>query len=372
MYKINKEISTQILTIGMQYKNHRGGIGGVIETYSKYFEEFNFLCSFYKYDTSLKGKVEMSVNFFGAILKLLWKLTFNKSFKIVHLHGAAKGSLFRKYVLFKITKSVFNRTVIFHCHASEMKQFYLEGSIFTKKVCENFFNNVDLIICLSRSWEEFFSSNFRPKAIEVLENIVQNPNVAGLKKKKVDYPIEFLFLGYLGDRKGIFDLITVIDENKDLLRGKFKLIVGGNGDAEKLNNILKDKQLFDLVEYKGWISGELKSRLLLNSDVYILPSYNEGLPLSILEAMSYGNAIISTNVGGIAEVVKPSINGFIIEPGNYLQINETIISFLNYPSLAAEFGINSFEMVTPYYAENVIPKLENMYKSLLNKRNEKN
>lgn len=362
-YNISVEIAESVLTVGSQFKNHRGGIGSVIETYSKKFEVFNFVSS---YGTS-ENKLNIIFKYIKSLFELSLFLIKNKSIEIVHIHGAAKGSFFRKYIIFLLTKYLFGKKIIFHCHGSEMEKFYLYSPKIVKKLMSNFFNRVDLIICLSNSWSLFFKDNFRPKKIIVLENIVEEVIIKPIKKNQRDGQIRFLFMGAVGDRKGIFDLLEVIAKNKHEFSGKMKLIIGGNGEIKRLEDFLHSNNLSELVEYRGWVSGELKNKLFQESDVYVLPSYNEGLPISILEAMACGLPVISTNVGGIPEIIFNKINGCVNSPGDKDAIYASLQLFIENPALCKEYGSNSIEIVKPYFAKNVIPKLESIYKNLLNK-----
>lgn len=365
MFIINQDVSSKVLTVGMQYVNHRGGIGGVIDVYSKFFTQFNFLCSFDKFRPTLLGKIKMIFYYFWSLIKFIFILVSNNSIRIVHLHGAAKGSLIRKYFFFYIGKYVFRKIIIFHCHSSEMKDFYFNSNSLIKTICKDFFNNVDLIICLSESWKLFFIDNFNPKSIVVLENIVEKPFHVVEAKSRYEFPISFLFLGFIGERKGIFDLLTIVNQNKSFFEGKLKFIIGGNGDSNKLISFIVDNELDNLIDYKGWVSGDYKVKLLNECDVYILPSYNEGLPLSILEAMSYGKPIISTDVGGIPEIVHNRFNGIIIRPGNLEDLYESLKYFIYSPDSINQFGSNSLSLISPYYSYNVIPKLNSIYLNLL-------
>lgn len=359
---ISLAISKKVVTVGSGYINHRGGIGSVIETYSKYFAVFNFISS---YGTS-EYKIAIIFKYLKSLFELSFFLIKNKSIEIVHIHGAAKGSFFRKYIIFLLTKYLFEKKIIFHCHGSEMEKFYLASPKIVKKLMANFFNRVDLIICLSNSWALFFNDNFKTKKIVVLENIVEEVIIKPIKENQRDGKIHFLFMGAIGNRKGIFDLLEVIAKNKHEFSGKMKLIIGGNGEIKRLEDFLEYNNLSELVEYRGWVSGELKNKLFQESDVYILPSYNEGLPISILEAMTYGMPVISTNVGGIPEIIFNGVNGCIFNPGDKMAIYDALKLFIDMPILCKEYGNNTLEIVKPYYAKNVIPKLESIYKELLN------
>ncbi|TRX15848.1 glycosyltransferase family 4 protein [Flavobacterium franklandianum] len=358
---ISLSVSSSILTVGLECKDHRGGIGGVIETYSKYFSVFNYVCS---YGTS-ENKFVIVFKYLKSLVELPIVFIKDRNIQIVHIHGAAKGSFFRKYIIFLLSKYVFGKKVIFHCHGSEMEKFYLKSPQIVRKMMSNFFNNVDLVICLSNSWALFFTLNFTPRKLVVLENIVEEALDKSIKDFQIDKPIHFLFMGAVGNRKGIFDLLATIALHKLEFSGKMKLLIGGNGEIKRLNEFIAINQLSEIVIYEGWVSGALKNKLFNEADVYILPSYNEGLPISILEAMTYGLPVISTNVGGIPEIITNGINGCVINPGDREAIYASLRFFIDNPLLCKEYGKNTMEIVEPYYAKNVIPKLESIYIELL-------
>lgn len=108
----------------------------------------------------------------------------------------------------------------------------------------------------------------------------------------------------MGKRKGIYDLLDVLSEHREEFLNKLEFLFGGDGDVEQVQAIIKEQNLNNIAKYQGWVSGIKKERLLNQADAYILPSYNEGLPISVLEAMSYSLPIISTTVGGIPEILK--------------------------------------------------------------------
>ena len=185
--------------------------------------------------------------------------------------------------------------------------------------------------------------------------------------KKVDKDCRFtlLFLGRLGKRKGIYDLLDVLKNNKEKYEGKILLLIGGDGETEKVVNYIKQNNLDNIVKFKGWISGRQKILLLNQADTYILPSYNEGLPISVLEAMSYSLPIISTNVGGIPEILKHGVNGYLIHPGNKNEIEESINNLISDKGLREKMGRASRYMVKEHLPEYVEKQLSNLYNKLL-------
>ena len=123
------------------------------------------------------------------------------------------------------------------------------------------------------------------------------------------------FLGTIDDNKGIFDVIDIMGKNQNYFRGKIQFYIGGLGQEQRLTQQIATYGISDFVRYLGFVNGNDKAELLSNTDIYIQPSYVESFGISILEAMSYGASIISTNVGGIPEVVDNN-NGFLVTPGD--------------------------------------------------------
>jgi glycosyltransferase involved in cell wall biosynthesis len=363
---IPAKVSEKVLTIGLPYIDFKGGISMVINTYSKYFQVFNFLSTYKRSNYKLVTAFYFPV----FIIKFCKYLLINKQIEIVHIHGAAGGSLFRKSFVFIIAKYLFGKKVIYHSHGSELVMFYEKSNWVVKKYTDWFFGGVDVIICLSQKWESFFRKNFNVKRIVILENIIEKNDCPAKQPVAKESKIVFLFLGSVGYRKGVFDLLDVINENKEYFTGKILLRIAGRGEIKRLENFLDTNKLHEIVQFVGWITGEEKKKLLSESDIYILPSYNEGLPISILEAMSFRLPIVSTTVGGIPEIVKNGENGFLITPGDKQEMFERIKWFIENKNDIDKFGEHSFETVKPYYADVVIPRLQDVYISLLKKYSE--
>lgn len=172
--------------------------------------------------------------------------------------------------------------------------------------------------------------------IIILNNIVTPPSEEVLEKKRkqnvnMKPQLRFLFLGWLGKRKGIWDLLDVIIAHHKELKGKFMLRFGGNEFEDKIKKLIVNNHLEDVAQFEGWVSGQKKTELLEWANCFILPSYNEGLPISILEAMSYGMPVVSTPVGGITEIVKNGRNGVIVEPGKKEHIWNALKHYLDNP-----------------------------------------
>lgn len=348
---IDKELSNKVLTIGCRCVPPRGGIAQVLWSYSNYvFESFKFI------ENSRKSNafINMFVAFV-AMIKMITKLLVDKDIRIVHIHSASGVSFLRSTLFLKIAK-MFKKKVVMHIHGGGFADYYKNHSNFVTKNLKR----CDRIITLSQNWVDFYNSiGFECSCVE---NVIAEPV---LRDVSHDGMLHMLYLGLIIERKGIYDLLDVIDEHKAEFRGKLMIHIGGNGEVEKLNRMIEDKELQDVVTFEGWVDGEKKVELLNLCDVFILPSYVEGLPLSILEAMAYNMAIISTNVGGIPTLVKDKKNGFIFEPGDKTAIYSSVKAMVFNEPLLATMGKDNAQMVEDYYPKNVAKKLSEIYNSLL-------
>lgn len=342
----------KILTIGIDYRNVRGGVAAVEHVYSSFYEPFNHVTTVVS-----EGQVKKVLTLIKAVVLFLYWMLFHKEIKIVHIHGASDASFYRKRIFINMAKS-FNKKVIFHCHGAEFKRFTTQH----KQMVASTLRKCDCIIALSQSWEKWFEGTFHHENVVVIKNVIAAPVI---KKVDKDRRFTLLFLGRLGKRKGIYDLLDVLKNNKEKYDGKMLLLIGGDGETEKVVNYIKQNNLDNIVKFKGWISGKQKILLLNQADTYILPSYNEGLPISVLEAMSYSLPIISTNVGGIPEILKNGINGYLIHPGNKNEIEKSINNLMSDKGLIEKMGEVSRDMVKEHLPEYVEKQLSNLYNKLL-------
>tara|TARA_R110000868_G_scaffold177409_6_gene415867 strand:- start:1426 stop:2493 length:1068 start_codon:yes stop_codon:yes gene_type:complete len=347
-----------IIFVGPYSKKPKGGVAFVLYEYKKLYPNSYFVAS-----TISKNLITKLYGSAIGIIKILLLLATQKEIEIVHIHGASYNSFTRKNIIYKISKW-FKKKTIYHIHGAEYQLFYEKANNSTKHKIANFINNTDCLVCLSESWKTFFIKNFNPRRIEILPNIMATPtDLTKAKFKKT--PIVFQFLGFIDERKGVWLLLETLKDHRYELQGKAIFNIGGNGETQKLKNLIKKYELEEIVNFNGWVSGKDKQQLFHDADIYLLPSYNEGLPISILEAMSYSLPILSTKVGGIPEVVS-SENGILITPGS----KEELWSALNYylglnPEQLSAMGKNSFKKVTPYLPAQVHKRLNKLYNSLL-------
>lgn len=339
---------THILTLGIQYYPVRGGIASVIASYSQFIRPFHFIAT-----VSGRNRVIKLLSLLKALGYFFYFMLFRHEIKIVHIHGGSKISFWRKSIFILIGK-FFGKKIIYHIHGGAFKEFTQKN----RNAVHYIISHTDCIIALSESWKRYFEQEFHHKNVVVVNNIIEYPHL----NPQVHNIPTLLFLGCINRNKGIYDLLDIVIQNKQIYNCQFRLLIGGKGEVECIKKLIQENNISNIVSYIGWVSGEKKSEVFNLSDIYILPSYYEGLPISILEAMSYAMPIISTNIGGIPEIVKEGINGFLVRPGNKAELKSAIDRLIADADLRKKMGNKSQCMVQQYLPKAVIPQLAEVYR----------
>ncbi|MBQ0115734.1 MAG: glycosyltransferase family 4 protein [Bacteroidales bacterium] len=360
---MNNNIAHKILNIGPEYKVPRGGIAQVLHNYDKYIYS-DMLAVVNSCDGSLPKKIFCLV---AALFKCMFLFVSNKNIKIVHIHTASYKS-FRRSSWFASIAHLFNKRVFMHIHGGAFVDYREHNRKFVDKKLLSY----DTILVLDNKWKVYFEKEISHNRVVVMENVIDPPQKLHIPVSTDDQRMHLLFLGLICDKKGIFDLVDALIPVKDELNGKIMLHIAGNGETERLKQVLADNHLENIVTFEGWVSGEKKLQLMNSCDVYILPSYIEGMSISILEAMSYGMAIISTRVGGTPSIVHEGANGILFEPADKSAMIQAIRHFVDNKDDIAAYGAESLRLVAPYLPNNVANHLEALYADCIDRINENN
>ncbi len=302
----------KVLMVG-NHPSNKGGMTSVIgQIRSKEWTQEGIELTFIP--TYFPGNPIKKVLFFGiAYFKILIRFFFNKP-DIVHMHMSYKGSFTRKNAIHKLCK-LFRVKDIIHLHGSEFEKWYYASKEEKRKKIKRLLSECDRFIVLGEGWKNIVNRIEPAAPVTIINNGIEIPEEMVSWN---DTCCQVLFLGVLIPRKGLRDLVKAVSILKDTGKiGILHFVIAGTGEEESvIKNLVKEAGVDDFVSFAGWVSGDKKKELLLKSQVLISTSYNEGLPISILEAASYGLPIVSTDVGDISSVVKNGINGFLFEPGD--------------------------------------------------------
>lgn len=259
--------------------------------------------------------------FFSFIKLILFKPD------VVYFSVSLFGLGFLKDSFYIILCKVFHCKIICHIHRSGLSKKINHRAII-KFYYKLVFKNID-IIHLSKSLRKdikpFLNNNSK---IAIVNNGISKHEIEIKKKKNF---ISFVFLANLTESKGIKELLdSIVHLNKKKNLIKFNLNIVGDYtntfSREDKKSFLKLNHIHNNVKFFGFQKGKKKFKILANSDIMIYPTKDDCFPLCILEALSYGLPVISTNVGAIPDIIKDKVNGIIIYKNN----KKNIISSINY------------------------------------------
>ncbi|MFZ5987264.1 MAG: glycosyltransferase family 4 protein [Bacillota bacterium] len=325
---------SKIYMIGPSFRT-QGGISSVLCIYEANYKDslgMEFIPSY-----SGHKRLKDIYYFVLCVLRVLWICLWERS-PVFHIHTASKGSYLRKSIIASICK-VFNKTVIIHIHGAMFDKFLENSRPKKKQQIIKFLNKADKLVVLSESWRRYFFDYVPARNIKVIYNPSSTYDEK-LEKKENVIP-KILFMGRLGQRKGVYDLIEAAKKIKEK---DFILTLYGDGEVDRVKEIVDRYGLSKKIEVNGWVSHSEIGKLYDDCDILVLPSYAEGLPMSVLEAIGKGLAIVSTNVGGIAEAVLDGENGFIVSPGDVERLSEKLELLITNPDLRGRMGKRSHEI----------------------------
>ena len=195
------------------------------------------------------------------------------------------------------------------------------------------FSLSDTLIVYSESAVDFLNLGRYKKKLVTTGARYIDTNLFQIKKELDERKDLVGYIGRLEEGKGVMNFVKAIPlilEKQDNL----EFFLGGHGPlSDRIKNELENNNLSQKVELKGWISHDKVAEYLNELKLFILPSYSEGLPTGILEAMACGTPVLATPVGGIPDVIKDGETGFIIEVNSPECIAENILKVLNHPHL---------------------------------------
>lgn len=336
----------------------KGGMVSVVKNYLGYKEWGE--CKITYIPTHFDGnKPLMMLHFMVRYVQIVILALFG-NYKITHLHTAERGSFWRKALLAKTMKWL-GIKIVMHHHGAEFEEFYAKCSNSRKERIKKVLEMVDVNIVLSKRLVGMIKDKASNAQVEVLYNAVATYEGNPYN----DLAKNILFLGRLGERKGTFDLLECISRIDKQIDKEIKFYLCGDGAIEEVKRRIEKLKIWHRIAHVGWIDGEQKGEYMQKTMINVLPSYNEGLPMTILETMAVGIPNISTSIASIPEVVYNGENGFLIIPGDLDALEGKLLRLINDVSLREKFSKASYDLINKRFSlENHILRLKEIYKKL--------
>lgn len=274
---------------------------------------------------------------------------------------AEKGSTFRKGKIAKWGKFA-HKKVIIHLHAGPFMAWYgtLSG-LQKRKVCK-IFSYADEVFVLGNYWKKELSSIINADKITVMYNGADCPpeNRYNPEGKYIVY------LGVMNKQKGIYDLLNAIKKIDSIIDKEIKVLLCGNDLEGNVKKIINSNNLNKRIDMPGWINKKQRLDIFKNTMLIVLPSYYEGLSMTIIEAMSYGIPVITTNISTMPELLGE--NGYMYLPGDINALCKLLCSLIKDKKERLRLSETGYSRAKKFFSTEVfINKTLNEYKKLLKK-----
>jgi len=280
---------------------------------------------------------------------------------LVHVHLSSYASFWRKSVVCLLARLA-RRPYLLHAHGSEFVQFYEKCGPLARRVVRLVLAKASLVLALSEAWRTTLQEISPRARIEVLRNAVPLPMVADLSRREEGQPT-LLFLGEMARHKGVFELAEAFARLTTAFP-RLKLVYSGTGSAlEEVRALGSRPELAGRMECTGWVELQGKRAALAGATLFVLPSYVEGMPMALLEAMSWGLPVIATPVGGVPEMITHEVNGLLVAPGDTEALAAAISRLMSDPPLRARLGAAARETIaTRFSLDTAVARLLAVYR----------
>lgn len=337
----------------------KGGVGTVVKGYVESVrpEGYSFDHIVTHADLGAIGKILVAGK---AYIKCFASLN-SCNYDLLHIHSAFGASFDRSIPFIKLA-SRRGIPIVNLIHSDDWEAFYLNASQRRKELIANVYNLCDKIIVLSEGWRDLLASIVAPERISVLENftpIYDKDCCHNWDAKTVVY------ISRIERIKGCDLIPDICDLVLRRIPDARFLICGDGSLKDELASRICSYGIDDRVELVGWVDNVKKIQMLKRSSLFLLPSYGEGMPMCVLEAMGLGLPVVATNVGGLSRLVANGRNGFLCDSGDAAGIAAAIVSILDSPERLAAMGAISRERAYQHSFGPYGEKLKSIYDDVL-------
>ena len=267
---------------------------------------------------------------------LLW-LAVRHRVDVVHINVSSHGSTLRKGVLVRVCRLA-GLPVVLHLHASSFPGFYDSLPGWAQRWVRNTFGSATRVVVLARFWRTYVEDSLGvpPERVSVLPNAAPAAAAHG-RVGGSSRPTHLVFLGRLGPRKGVPELLDALADPR-VRKREWRATLAGDGDVSHYRARAAELGLEGRITFPGWVDTAAVGELLADSHVLVLPSHAEGSPISVLEAFAAGIPVVCTPVGGLAEVVIDQENGLLVPPGAVRELADALLRMLDDEGLRARLA----------------------------------
>lgn len=299
--------------------------------------------------------------FVRALATFLTEVLFHRP-QVVHLHTAAYGSFVRKGVIGWIAR-FFRLPIILHMHGADFMSFFYDAPRPFQVLIRLTLERADALVALGDAWADQLSVIAPLAKIVVVPNAV---NPVAPVDQHVAGPINVVFLGEIGHRKGTFTLLDAWAKMIADVEGpsRARLTIIGDGEVERARQKVADLRVVASVEVHGWMAHTEVKEVLAQSQILVLPSRDEGQPMAILEAMARGLCVVASTVGGIPEILSDGC-GVLVSPDDVDELANGMAHVITDHHARASYGSKGLQRIRDRFDVAVVSqRFDALYRQL--------
>jgi len=268
---------------------------------------------------------------------LIWWMRITGRLAFVHVNFGDRASAVRKGFIVIMSRAAGTRVVL-HLHAVELHHQFAKGGPVLRLLIALPFRAATSVIVLGDVWRRWLTDEvgIPGDCIDIVFNGVP-VSVPPPRSFAAGERAEMLFLGNLIERKGVTDLLEAVAALPADIPD-WHLSLAGGGEIDRYRALAANLGIADRLTFVGWVDQAGARKLLLNADCLVLPSYDEGLPLVILEALGSATPVICTPVGAIPEALEDGRTALFCTPGDPAGLSARLVSIIRQPQLRKQLS----------------------------------
>jgi glycosyltransferase involved in cell wall biosynthesis len=249
-----------------------------------------------------------------------------------------------------------NVVVFFHGWQEETEDF-VRNSRLARALFMRSFGKARCVFVLAHSFKEALCRIGVDRGrIMTATTMFEGRDFHGTGRKNTSAGKKVVFLGRFVPEKGIYELLEAFRVVKDKFPSVHLVLAGDGPEGGKLRQRVQDSGLEPYVEFSGYVRGSEKARVLMESDVFVLPSYHEACPVALLEAMAAGLPVIATRVGAIPDILEDEKNGILLDTASPVAIAAAVSHMLSNDMLREEIGQRNKNIAWKKYEASVVSR----------------